>query len=135
MNDYLDWPGLGQRLLRKNRGLLRGTDHRTQGQGIGGGAYAITSLPPERADAVRLLEIWRGYWGIENRLHWVRNVVFGEDQSQVRSGSALQLRVPLRNLVIGTLRLSGVNNISAALRHYGWKPWDALALIGLLPNN
>ena len=46
-------------------------------------AYAITSLPVERADAARLLSIWRGHWGIENRLHWVRDVVFGEDQSQV----------------------------------------------------
>ena len=41
-------------------------------------AYAITSLPPERAAAARLLGIWRGHWGIENRLHWVRDVVFGE---------------------------------------------------------
>ena len=31
----------------------------------------------------------------------------------------------LRNLVIGMLRLSGVKNISAALRHYRWKPWEA----------
>ena len=89
-------------------------------------AYAITSLPPERADADRLLEIRRGHWGIENRLHWVRDVVFGEDQSQVRTGSAPQLLAALRNLVISILRLSGVKNITAALRHYGWKPWETL---------
>ena len=68
-------------------------------------AYAVTSLPPERADAVRLLEIWRGHWRIENGLHWVRDVVFGEDHSQVRTGSAPQLLAALRNLVIGMLRL------------------------------
>ena len=76
-------------------------------------AYASTSLPPERADAARLarllpgccpvaarlLEIWRGHWGIENRLHWVRDVVFGEDRSQVRTESAPQLLAALRNLV------------------------------------
>ncbi len=83
----------------------------------------------------RLLEIWRGHWGIENRLHWMRDVVFGQDQSQVRTGSAPQLLPALRNLVIGMLRLSGVKNISAALRHYGWKPWEALSLIGLPRNN
>ena len=98
-------------------------------------AYAITSLPPERADAARLLEIWRGHWGIENRLHWVQDVVFGEDRSQVRTESASQLLAALRNLVMGVLRLSGVKNITAALRHYGWKPWETLTLIGLLPNN
>ena len=98
-------------------------------------AYAITSLTAEQADAARLLEIWRGHWRIENRLHWVRDVAFGEDLSQVRTESAPQLLAALRNLTIGVLRLSGVKNISAALRHYGWKPWEAQSLIGLCPNN
>ncbi len=128
LNGYLDWPGLGQvccvERTRRHKG--RETVER---------AYAITSLPPERADAARLLDIWRGHWGIENRLHWVRDVVFGEDQSQVRTGSAPQLLAALRNLVTGVLRLGGVTNISAALRHYGWKPWETLTLIGLLHNN
>ncbi len=128
LNEYLDWPGLGQvccvERTRRHKG--RETVER---------AYAITSLPPERAAAARLLGIWRGHWGIENRLHWVRDVVFGEDQSQVRTGSAPQLLAALRNLVTGMLRLNGVKNIAAALRHYGWKPWKTLTLIGLLPNN
>ena len=54
----------------------------------------------------------------------------GEDRSQVRTESAPQLLEALRNLVIGMLRLSGVKNISAALRHYAWKPWETLLLIG-----
>ena len=61
--------------------------------------------------------------------------MFGEDQSQVRTGSARQLLAALRNRVIGMLRLSGVKNIAAALGHYSWKPWEALTLIGLLPND
>ena len=121
-------------------GLLRGTGpeapvRRHRGRETVEWAYAITSLLPERADAARLLEIWRGHWGIENRLHWVRDVVFGEDQSQVRTGSAPQLLAALRNLVIGMLRLGGVKNIAAALRHYGWKPWETLTLLGLFNNN
>ena len=125
-------------LARSGAGLLRGTGREASGQGAVKRAYAITSLSVERADAARLLDIWRGHWGIENRLHWVRNVVFGEDQSQVLTGSAPQLLAALRNLVIGVigmLRLQGVKNIAAALRHYGWKPWETLTLIGLLPNN
>jgi hypothetical protein len=98
-------------------------------------AYVITSLPPERADAARLLEIWRGRWGIENRLHWVREAVYGEDLSQARTESAPQLLSALRNLVIGMLRLSGVKNIAASLRHYGWKPRETLTLIGLPTYN
>ena len=128
LNEYLDWPGLGQVCCVERT-------RRRKGKESVEWAYAITSLPPERADAARLLEIWRGHWGIENQVHWVRDVVFGEDQSQVRSGSAPQLLAALRNLVLGLLRLSGVKNIAAALRHYGWKPWETLTLIGLSPDN
>ena len=98
-------------------------------------AYAITSLPAGRVDAARLLETWRGHWGIENQVHWVKDVVFGEDRSQVRTGSAPQLLAALRILVIGMLRLSGVKSIWAALRYYAWKPWETLSLIGLSPHN
>ena len=45
-----------------------------------------TSLPRERADAGRLLALVRGHWHIENQSHWVRDVTFDEDRSQVRCG-------------------------------------------------
>ena len=128
LNEYLDWPGLGQVCCVERTRRHKGKETVER-------AYAITSLPPERAEAARLLEIWRGHWGIENRLHWVRDMVFGEDQSQVRTESAPQLLAALRNLVIGMLRLGGVKNIAAALRHYAWKPWETLTLIGLLHDN
>ena len=124
LNEYLDWPVLGQVCCVERTRRRKGKETVER-------AYAITSLPPERADAARLLEIWRGHWGIENRLHWIRDVVFGEDQSQVRTESAPQLLAALRNLVIGMLRLGRVKNIAAALRHYGWKPHETLTLIGL----
>ena len=74
LNGYLDWPGLGQVCCVERRRRRKGRETLER-------VYAITSLTPERADAARLLGIWRGHWGIENRLHWVRDVVFGEDQS------------------------------------------------------
>lgn len=127
LNGYLDWPGLAQVCCMERTRWHRGKETVEL-------SYSITSLPPEQADATRLLDIWRGHWGIENRLHWVRDVVFGEDQSQVRTGSAPQVLAALRNLVIGMLRLSGVKNIAAALRHYSWKPWETLNLVGLPYN-
>ena len=124
LNEYLDWPVLGQVCCVERTRRRKGKETVER-------AYAITSLPPERADAARLLEIWQEHWGIENRLHWVRDVVFGEDQSQVRTESAPQLLAALRNLVIGMLRLGGVKNMAAALRYYGWKPHETRTLIGL----
>ena len=59
-------------------------------------SYAISSLPATDADARRLLSLSRGHWGIENRLHWVRDGTFDEDRSQVRTGAAPQVLAGLR---------------------------------------
>ena len=61
-------------------------------------SYAVTSLSPTVAGADRLLRILREHWHIENRVHWVRDVTFDEDRSQVRTGSAPQVMAALRNL-------------------------------------
>ena len=51
-------------------------------------SYAVTSLPPTAAGAERLLQILRERWHIENRVHWVQDVTFDEDRSQIRTASA-----------------------------------------------
>ena len=95
--DYLDWPEARQvcclERIRSRRGKTTVE-----------WAYAITSLPPERAGPQRLLKLWRGHWGIAWRLHWVRDVTFGEDACRARSGAPPQAMAALRNLVIGLLR-------------------------------
>lgn len=78
--------------------------------------YLITSVPPDRAGAAILLGWARGHWGIENRLHYVRDVTMGEDANRTRSGSGPQVLAALRNLAISKLRLDCVSNIAAALR-------------------
>jgi predicted transposase YbfD/YdcC len=96
--------------------------------------YGMTSLPPERADAARLLRLTRNHWCIENKSHWVRDVTFDEDRSQVRCGSIPQTMAALRNLVIGLMRLNGETNLAAACRRFAAQPWAALALIGIKPR-
>lgn len=46
--------------------------------------FVITSFPPQQASPKQLADYIRGHWGIENRLHWVRDVTFDEDWSQIR---------------------------------------------------
>ncbi len=65
--------------------------------------YAITRLPPERADAGALPTLLRDHWGIENTLHHVRDVTFDEDRSAVRTKAAPQVCAACRNLVLMTL--------------------------------
>lgn len=94
--------------------------------------YAITSLPPERADAQRLLAIWRGHWGIENREHWVRDTAFGEDRCRVRAPTAGHVLATLRNGVINTLRLQNTPNLTASLREHAYQPLTLFARLGIV---
>ncbi len=94
-------------------------------------AYGVTSLAAQRADPATLLRLNRGHWGIENRLHWVRDVTFDEDRCRARKGAAAQILASLRNLVISLLRLAGAVNIARALRHLASHILKALRLIGL----
>jgi predicted transposase YbfD/YdcC len=124
LNEYLDWPHVQQVCCVERRITRKGVTREET-------AYAITSLSPQQADAQRSLQVWRGHWGIENRLHYVRDVTMKEDASQVRSGSAPEVMAALRNVVLGLLRQTGATNIAAALRHYSYRPREALTLLGV----
>lgn len=94
-------------------------------------AYLITSLSPHQASAKQLMSLARGHWGIENKSHYVRDVTFDEDRSQVRKKSGPRVMATLRNFAISILRLSGYQNIAGALREMAAKPHRALQAIGI----
>lgn len=94
--------------------------------------YAITDLRPHQATAAELAGWVRGHWQIENALHWVRDVTFAEDLSQVRTGHAPQVMASLRNLVISLHRLAGATNIAAALRHHARDASRPLRLLKII---
>jgi predicted transposase YbfD/YdcC len=93
--------------------------------------YAVTSLALGTASPAQLAGWLRGHWRIENQLHWVRDVTFGEDASTARTGSLPRVMASLRNLAIGALRLAGHSSLAAALRHTGRDPARPLAILGL----
>lgn len=90
---------------------------------------AITSLTRQQASAAELLRIARDHWKVENRLHWVRDMSFGEDACRVRTRAAPQVLAALRNAGVGLLRAWGVGNIAAALRRHAAKPMEAIRMI------
>lgn len=120
---YLRFPKVGQ-VARIERRVLRKGELRIEV------CYAVTSLSPKRADAAMLQKLWRGHWRIENKLHYVRDVTFGEDLSQVRVGSAPEVMAALRNVVLGLLHLAGVENVAAKLRRNARHPQEALSTMG-----
>ena len=91
--------------------------------------YAVTSLTVTQASHAQLAAIIRGHWGIEDRLHWVRDMAFDEDRSQVRTGDCPRVMASLRNLAITILRLTGENSIAAALRYNARRPGRPLQTI------
>ena len=126
LNNYVEFPHVEQvfRIERITYNLYGELRHQEV-------AYGITSLTPDVADAERLLNLNRGHWCIENRLHWVRDVTFDEDRSKVRTGEGPRTMATLRNLAISLLRLQGVKNIAQALRSFARNPEKAVQLLGL----
>jgi predicted transposase YbfD/YdcC len=127
---YSDWPGLAQVFELGRHVIIQKT-----GQERAEVVYGVTSLTPERATPGRVLDLVRGHWHIENKSHWVRDVTFDEDRSQVRCGSIPQVMAALRNTAIGLLRWAGHTNIAAACRRLAAQPAQALALIGIILEN
>jgi len=93
--------------------------------------YAITSLPFAQASPARRADLLRGHWAIENGLHWVRDVTFAEDASQLRTGAGPQVMACLRNLAIGALSHAGPVNLAAALRQHARDPTRPLITLGI----
>jgi predicted transposase YbfD/YdcC len=122
LKDYLAWPGVNQVCLVERVRRFRGQETIET-------VCAVTSLGPQRASASRLLSLARGHWGIENRLHWVRDMSFGEDACRVRTGEAPEVLAALRNAVLWLMRSSGLTEIAAALRRHAAKPHEALRLV------
>ena len=125
LNDYLDFPYVAQ-VFR----IVRTVMHCKSGKTCCETAYGVTSLRPQQADARQIGDLVRGHWEIETRLHWVRDVTFDEDRSQVRTGSGPRALASLRNFAISCLRVAGFANIAQGLRHLG-RHWESpLTLLG-----
>jgi predicted transposase YbfD/YdcC len=105
------FPGAAQAFrLRRDTGDLDGVWTRKEI------VYGVTSLPVGLAGPSQLNHYERRHWVVEDRLHWVRDVSFHEDASQLRTGTAPRALAALRNLTISTLRLAGRANIAHARR-------------------
>lgn len=127
LTGYLDFPYHAQVLVIQ-RDTTEIVSHKQRSETV----YAITSLTPQQATPARLLALSRNHWSIENRLHWVRDVTFDEDRSQIRSGQGAQVMASLRNLAISLLRMAGATNIAQALRYCARQDLRLLRFLGLV---
>lgn len=117
----LDWPHLGQcfKLVRQRTAGGRTTTDTV---------FGITSLPRDKADAPRLLELVRSHWSVEALFH-VRDVTFGEDACRAATGAAPVVLSALRNAAITLLDQHHKDNKAAALRRHAAHPDEALDMV------
>lgn len=130
---YLGWPGLThvwqlKKTVKKKKKIL------TEEISVG-----IAGLPQEILAAVQkdstiaqvIGEYIRGHWGIENRLHRTRDMVFHEDKSTIRCGMAPQIMAACKNIVISIFHRATVRNFKSAQRRFTAKPLELFAFLGL----
>ena len=116
---YLGWPGAAQ-VMRIER------VREIKGKATTEIAYFVTSLPPSDASPERLLTLNREHWGVENKLHWRRDVSMAEDRSPGRAGA--RVMATMRNLVLSMLRGSKVS-VPAARENYAADAASAIAAV------
>ena len=103
------WAGL-QRLIHVERSIRR-KGNVSQKQ-----SYYISSVGVDEAKI--FAKGVRGHWSIENRLHWVKDVVQHEDRSGIRRGNGIETLSLLKNVAINMCREHGFDSIKAAAIHY-----------------
>jgi predicted transposase YbfD/YdcC len=124
LNDYLDWPHLGQVFM-----LERSFTCLATGQIECEVQYGLTSLTTQEANPERLLAIVRSEWGIESGLHYRRDVTFQEDQTRMTQKPMGRAMAIINNLVISLLNCQGFDNQPHARRVFDASPATALAII------
>jgi predicted transposase YbfD/YdcC len=127
LNDYLDWPGVGQvyRLLREFSWLRQGKIFKTSSQI----EFGITSLSREQASPAKVLLSRRKHWLIETGLHYRRDVTFHEDATRMTIGASGRILATVNNLVIGLIKRAGFDNAARARRYYDGHLEEAFGLL------
>jgi predicted transposase YbfD/YdcC len=124
LNGYLDWPYLEQ-VFKLDRRFVSTKTGEIQEQT----EYGFTSLSREEIAPRTLLEMTRSYWGIENGLHYRRDVTLREDYTRMTKGKAGQAMACLNNLILGILlSKKKYPTIPAARRYFSAHPAEALDL-------
>lgn len=124
LNDYLDWPHLGQ-VFR----VQRVVQHQRTGKITYEVLFGVTNLSIEQITPDDLLHRIRQHWHIENRLHYVRDVTFREDACTIRHAKRQRLLASINNLVIGLVRQTHFRYLPEARRYFSVNYHEALQLL------
>jgi predicted transposase YbfD/YdcC len=111
LNDYLDFPYVGQAFVIERHAIEKKSGLRTCEI-----AYGITSRTAEQADPERVLNVNRGHWTIENSCHYILDWNYDEDRSRIRTGYGPENITRLRRFAIGVIKSKGVRSVAQKMR-------------------
>jgi predicted transposase YbfD/YdcC len=111
LNDYLDFPHVGQAFL-----VERHCTEKKTGKTSLEIAYGLTSRTPEQADPQRVLKVNRGHWTIENSCHYILDWNYDEDRSRIRTGHGPENITRLRRFAIGVIKSQGARSVAQKMR-------------------
>ena len=115
LNDYLNFPHVGQAFLVERTVTVKTTGKQTVEH-----AYGITSHSPNAASAERLLALNRGHWTVE-AIHHILDCCWDEDRCRIRTGYGPENTTRLRRFAIGVIRAKS-HCVAAAVRRLNRKP-------------
>lgn len=121
-HEFLDWPGVQQVFM-----LEREVTEVNSGQTRCETAYGLTSCSPARADAEQLLHWTQAYWGIENGLHYRRDVTLGEDRIRTTNHHFAEVLSILNNFVVTLTQKLQLANMASARRQFDAHTSELLA--------
>jgi predicted transposase YbfD/YdcC len=114
LNDYLDFPGVGQVFLIERHVIEKKTGKTSTEM-----AYGITSHTPQTASAARVLAYNRNHWSIENGCHYTLDWNWDEDRSTIRTGHGPENLTALRRFATGVIKSRTQESVSSTIQRLG----------------
>ena len=111
LNDYLDFPHVGQAFVVERERIVKKTGKRSIEI-----AYGITSKTPDQADAQQVLKTNRGHWSIENSTHYIIDWNYDEDRSQIRTGYGPENMTRLRRFAVSLIKSKTAGSVAQKMR-------------------
>lgn len=80
--------------------------------------FLITDMDHIRLDAQHFMHLKRDYWQIENKLHYRKDFVFGEDRSTIRVRYGPENMSALRNFAVSLLMANNIDNVKRCVDNF-----------------
>lgn len=111
LNDYLDFPDVGQAFVIERQRI-----HKKTGETSTETVFGLTSHTPKTANPQDLLSFNRNHWSIENSCHYILDWNWHEDRSTIRSGHAPENITALRRFAIGIIKSKTRDTVAATIQ-------------------